>query len=1140
MGSLGFRPPQFSEELAWLPACLQRITDSSEQPRSPSHQQFKDFSCIQGEDSELLLSKEDIRCNSFCLILSGEDNSPISSFPSSKDVLHFRLNLSSDGDSQYYQSQLFSAACTQHGSKNVLQLPQIEIPAGEKNDSVQSEHGACGVNALPMISIPRDVENVGEKTALIQNEDSACGVNALPIISIPRDVENVGEKTVLIQNEDSACGVNALPIISTQRDVENVGEKTALIQNEESACGVNALPITSNPRDVENVGEKTTLIQTKDSSCAVNALPMISISRDVENFGGQSSNHANDGSEHSIEKVTVRNLKNTDIKDAVELSIAASEALVIHELVKSDSGAEALPTAAVLEAALQVKQARLESSEDAFDCPTETSDEMDFLSDLDDLTMADAFEDVGLSFSCFSNQHAYGSDVSLVKDTPVSEDCFRSGNRTENAEHFSPQNKPSDYPTSCSKNSDPILHEMVEEISHVSATSERVVFSKVDASLQSQADLHCSDLCDLKNAGESNASPFVTDGFRSRWLGGWTGKEADPEQLKPKTKNITKCFAAETSFFSESADVAPDENSLVRKCANERSNIASDQSIHFEGLPEGIMVSQDVRSSYPSLVDPLCSIVPCSISSENAGTALGQNGNSGEGSARNCPFSSVGPQNENMHIESIFETRQDLPEFDGEYSASKVRRQLTSLKIYSKVLPENDSILGSPRPCVNQLTSLHLRDKNSGIRFCDKRNSEMSLAQSSKPECTIGRDAEENIAVNNPDGEGMNDKNYEHPKDRAHLQEQPSMGKSSVLILPQRMRQRLQAAKLLDRGSKTNAEQIVAEDVSVFHNAGSNIQGMQSECNNDMKVPARKRVHFSEIEVDFLKNKELTTRQSSHKKSSASRPGKRCKPDAQIEDGKRGSTMHFRHQKGFLFQDIKFLLTGFSRVKEKEFEGLIWKYGGIVLVDVPSPSNRGKRCSRHKFQQLPIILCPKKLQTTKFLYACAVNSLILKDKWLTDSVTAGSVLSPEKYMVLSNQSETTLTRIGKPVRHDNSGYIFDGVGVMLHGKPHFCTKFAKVIQHGGGRVFKTLLCLIQNLDAEKISMAVIVCEGENRASRQLRQCASERTIPMMPSSWIIRSLYSGKLLPFTEKKHTTLHAVTASRCMISDNWSQEI
>ncbi|KAH1046027.1 hypothetical protein J1N35_036811 [Gossypium stocksii] len=117
---------------------------------------------------------------------------------------------------------------------------------------------------------------------------------------------------------------------------------------------------------------------------------------------------------------------------------------------------------------------------------------------------------------------------------------------------------------------------------------------------------------------------------------------------------------------------------------------------------------------------------------------------------------------------------------------------------------------------------------------------------------------------------------------------------------------------------------------------------------------------------------------------------------------------------------------------------------------------------------------------------CAVNSLILKDKWLTDSVIAGFALSPEKYMVLSNQSETRLTRIGKPVRYDNGGYIFDGVGVMLHGKPQFYTKFAKL------------------------------------------------------SSWIVRSLYSGKLLPFTEKNHTTLHDVTASDCMISDNWSQEI
>ncbi|KAE8717874.1 Detected protein of unknown function [Hibiscus syriacus] len=1042
MGSLGFRPPQFSEELPWLPACLQRITDTSVQ--SPSHQQFKDFSCIQGEDAELLLSKEEIRCNSFHLILSGEENSPISSFPSSKDVLHFRLNLSSDGDSQYYLSQLLGTSCAQHGSKNVLQLPQIDISAGEKIDLVQNEDTARGVNAFPMISISRDVGIVEEKNDMIQTKDSAYGVNVLPMISISR----------------------------------NVGEKTDLIQ------------------------------QTKVSAYGVNALPMISISRDVEDVGGQSSNHTNGCSEHSVEKVTVRNRKSTDIKDVVELSIAASEALVIHELVRSESASEAFSTAAVLEAALQVKQARLESSEGAFDCPTETSDEMDFLSDLDDLTMADAFENVGLSFSCFSNQHACGSDVSLVKDTPISEDCFGSGNRTENAEKFSPQNKPSDDPTSSLKSSDPIMLEMVQDSSHVSATAERVGFSTEDASLPSQADLNCLDLCNLKNVGGSIASPFVTNEFRSRWFGGWTGEEADTEQQKPKIKYITKCFAAETSFFSESADVAPDENSLVRKSENERPNIASDQSVHFEGLPhqvdEGIMVSQDVRCSYLSLVDPLCSIVPCSISSENACTTLGQNKNSGEGSAGNCP-DSVGLRNENMHVESIFETRQALSESDGAYSAAKVLRQVTSLKTYSKVSHENDSILGSQRLCVNQLTSLHSRDRNSGIRFCDKRNSEMSLALCSIPECTSGQDAEETVAVNNPDGEGMDDKNYEYAKDNAELRDQPSMGKSLLLVLPQRMSQQLQAAKLLDCDSKADAEQANAE-VSVFHNSDRNRQGMQAECHN----------------------------------ASASRPSKRFKSDAQIRDGQKSSTIHLRNQKSLLFRDIKFLLTGFSRGKEKEIEGLIWKYGGTVLVDIPSPSNRGKRCSRQKFQQLPIILCQKKLQTTKFLYACAVKSLILKDKWLTDSITAGSALSPAKYMVLPNQPETTLTRIGKPVRHDNSAYIFNGVGVMLHGKPHFCTKFAKVIQHGGGRVFGTLLWLIQNLDDEKISLAVIVSEGENRASRHLRQCALERKIPMMPSSWIVRSLYSGKLLPFTEKKQTTLHAVIDPDFPVSDNCSQEI
>lgn len=63
-----------------------------------------------------------------------------------------------------------------------------------------------------------------------------------------------------------------------------------------------------------------------------------------------------------------------------------------------------------------------------------------------------------------------------------------------------------------------------------------------------------------------------------------------------------------------------------------------------------------------------------------------------------------------------------------------------------------------------------------------------------------------------------------------------------------------------------------------------------------------------------------------------------------------------------IFQGLEFLLTGFSSCKEKEIEGLIRKYGGIVLPDIPSPSNsRRKRNSNFNQKHLPIVLCSKKV-----------------------------------------------------------------------------------------------------------------------------------------------------------------------------------
>jgi len=107
------------------------------------------------------------------------------------------------------------------------------------------------------------------------------------------------------------------------------------------------------------------------------------------------------------EKSKAECLKSDEISDAVELSIAASEALVIHDLVKMGSLSKPSSTEAVLEIALRVKQARLEGLDDGFLSSSMESDYSDSLSDLNDFLMEDAYEDIGLPIGVpFEENHS--------------------------------------------------------------------------------------------------------------------------------------------------------------------------------------------------------------------------------------------------------------------------------------------------------------------------------------------------------------------------------------------------------------------------------------------------------------------------------------------------------------------------------------------------------------------------------------------------------------------------------------------------------------------------------------------------------------------------------------------------------------
>ncbi|XP_057976310.1 uncharacterized protein LOC131163672 [Malania oleifera] len=1087
MASLGFRPPQFSEDVAWLPAWLQQHQAESfhehiSGPQAPSEQAFQDFAGIQGNISKnaSMLSSEEGRYNSCHLFLSGDDSSPLSfaSFP--RNVLHFHLHLSSDDSSQNISSPLSE---------------QIQVDRPESN-----------------------------KFCPMQHVEASAGEG----------------KKVNESKKNYAKGV------------------------------ANLLPSDSNPKALE-YGSPQHLTHNKDS-------------------GRQCD-----------EKFDDKHLQIDDISAAIELSIAASEALAVHELVKREPHSDAFPAAAVLEVALRVKQARSEGPESASLCLAEEVDEFDSLSDLDEYAMADAFEDVGLSLIGLDDLYFSSSVISQVEDAPISGNPSGCDDKVKNiglglhgtdpygtimkekAKDALDMDLPSkndlpleshggkgrenlcDYQSlqlGTSFHINGAQQELIQEGSDVAVTvrqGDALVVGDV-TSFQTHQNLNSHPQArDSENSGqEDKMNNLVPSRFRSRWLGGWSRKEVDGTATiqQSNTKSIAQIFVAETSFLSETADIAPDVNSFVRD-QEIGLRIASQSSVPFGSLynkaSEGDLLSQDVmRSPSLSLSDPLCSIVPCSINSENVGVTQAPNQSDREIDVEKHLCMTSEFRKENLNVEFVDGNGQAVPATNVESSGATVFRQITSLKAYSMLLPFHGAVLEKGSSHYNQSLSsecnlgLLSSEKNKGCSVSlSKRFSTDFLSSKSISNGTAATDYVPNHEThfigsaftkfenqktkydeNAEDGAGFHISDV-NAKDGTELQVHPHEERNLPIILNHRVCRRVRASKISIGNFSVEKDAVrAATSGTEVNQQNKSLQTRQGKCcdPHDIQVPMRKRVRFSEVEAQNQQHKNLRKQQSAHKICSSNKAGKRLKHSNKLSDSRTlGVKMRLRNYcvkdgKRLLFQGIEFLLTGFSTKKEKEIEELIRKYGGTVLSDIPSPPNpRGKRKSRSSWQRHPIVLCIKKLETMKFLYGCAVDAFILKPNWLTESIATGSILPPEKFMILSNKADGKYARIGKPFRQINHKYIFERVGIMLHGKHSFCIKLAEVFKHGGGTVFKTLKWLVSSLDADKISVGAIVAEDESRASRHLRHCALERKIPMMPVSWIISSLHLGELLPFPEK-----------------------
>ncbi|MED6169339.1 hypothetical protein PIB30_020471 [Stylosanthes scabra] len=994
MASLGLRPPQFSEDVAWLPCWLQNLrADGSNEflkdSQGPNNQEVKDPapSPQNGSDGKCInaLSKEDCGYRSCHLLLSAEDCSLISSAPP-EHVFHFSLRLSSDAES----------------------FPTQDL--NEFHDAV-SPHKICSLQ--PVQASVDFGQNMPSVTDHLGHEQ-----NLLPA-SIP--------ETVIRDMSKSHTDTN----------------------------------------DVIR--------------------------------------------QHKV-KSNIKCFTSDSISDAVELSIAASEVLAIHDLVNMESSSELMHTENVLEVALRMKLARLEGWDNGFHSSSEDSDSGDSLSDLNDFVMEDAYEDIGLLSGVSVEESLCNSIGSQPNGVPIAKNysrCNAKNSEKELTSHVAnvdvemEMHKKTDLPLDslcCERemhsdgpglgtttlkhveNSLPTSQPSVQNSSNALAQNqlnETVGAAMVELTPcvpENDAPLAVETTGNFRN--ENLATYLAPERFRSRWLGGWTSKESEPSSSnRNNADRIPEVHIRETSFLSESVDIFPDASSCVEK-HDPKCAIASQLIMHSDSLhkkpDEDILHSQDVvRCSNLSLIDPLCSVVPCSISEDP-------------------PISSIDKDKEHNTenfvtsiSEFVVDTFQRISNNNATLDCGD-EKMTPSLGFKDIPITETEVVKQMPKKltCVEHIDPKQL-------------NPPLPTAATSlgtrKSESEDGNENEEN-----------------------HGYFVDNNASRSPIILNNRTR-RLLAPKTVLNDVRT--------DLQIEQN--NNYNKLQVVCNNDngQNVGVRKKVHFSEKVEELDQKRKLSKSEPSYRRGSSVRAKRK-----RVAKSSTASELRMKHpltnycrtvENEFIFQGTQFLLTGLSRQKERDIEALIWNSGGVVLSDIPSPPNsRGKRSLALSSLQLPVILCTRKMQTTKFLYGCAVGASILKVDWLTDCVKSRAILQPEKYLILT-KSNMSRTKIGTTIHYRDRKHIFERVGIMLHGKHSFCNKLASVIKHGGGQVFKTLQQLVRSIDEKRTLVAALVAEDNTLISRHLKHCAMEGGIPIMPYGWIVKSLHSGKLLPFREKNNSS-------------------
>uniref|UniRef100_A0A453M7U0 BRCT domain-containing protein n=1 Tax=Aegilops tauschii subsp. strangulata TaxID=200361 RepID=A0A453M7U0_AEGTS len=715
-------------------------------------------------------------------------------------------------------------------------------------------------------------------------------------------------------------------------------------------------------------------------------------------------------------KVDVQKLRKADANDAVELSIAASEAMVIAEMILDDCQPDKL-TAAALEAALRVKEARkqcfLEEIEHDSGSFQNGLDESDWLAELDEIEMLDVFKDVGLctvQTACSSQGHnTTNLKQSISQPSCAPHDVDICSSEEQNKEWRSQDDWTSDH----------VPDSLAENISAGTLVKE-------------------------SSPGCVSVKQPARDKLRNPVRGQNITKEAG--RIVEETKFGGRARKhIRTSFISESMDSMNECSPAPRAVSTEMvaSSRASflQKNEGFHGEDQSAESCHQVVCSSLSPEDPLCSFVPCSISCNEVPTSQPP-----ECKQRNEENSEPVYRRESLKNDLDVEAGPSSVPLDKTPESNPWRRRIhSSLRPFSMLGP------------ISNISGGSLAHNDVNVAACQKeRGTTIILNKKIQRIRASNQFIENNAEAGSLNGFSLVQKKSSdaHDDNEHHSKEQyiPSE------VLPQPTTY-LSVGK---RGLKRKGPQLLNAKLSTRQTKSRRVKS---------------RFSWSESRVaDMQEPRECT--------------------------GKKEA----------LFHGLEFLVTGFQSHKEKEIVSVIRKFGGCVLSKVPPcPFDKKSKLAELVRWKPPVVLSPKKVSTAKFLYGCATDSWILNSNWLFDSLQAGLLLPPGKYLIRQRHT-VEISTFGQSVYLRNNKLVFHGVGFLIHGKISFCSKFSNIIKHGGGQVFVSLQGLIQSLKDKSCSRGIILVANEASASRHLSHCGLEHDIKTAPASWIIGSLFSGKLI----------------------------